>query len=117
MSAPQELELSFINSYSALLIGVWTSEAEAAKLAEDPAAYARAKGLPVSPGAVVRVDRTPHEGLFHKDEVIAAWTATPGVHVLYVPDTPVVDLDELEDADLDAVAAGKLNININIVLL
>jgi hypothetical protein len=113
MSEPQALELSFINNYSALLIGVWTSEAEAAKLAEDPAEYARQKGLPVGPNAVVRIDTTPPEGLFHKDEMIADWFATPDVHVLHAPATPVVDIDELMDADLDAVSAACSN---NIVI-
>jgi len=101
-----ELGSTFIKNYSSLLTTVWTSEAEAAKLAEDPTAYARAKGLPVDQGAMVRVDSTPHEGLFHKDEVIADWTATPGVHILHVPATPVVDLNELQDADLEAVTAS-----------
>jgi hypothetical protein len=102
----EELGSAFIRNYSSLLTTVWTSEAEAAKLAEDPTAYASAKGLPVDAGAVVRIDTAPHEGLFHKDEVIADWTATPGVHILHVPATPVVDLDELKDADLEAVSAG-----------
>jgi hypothetical protein len=105
-----ELGSAFIKSYSSLLTTVWTNEAEAAKLAEDPTAYARAKGLPVAAGSVVRVDSTAHEGLFHKDEVIADWTATPGVHILHVPATPVVDLDELRDADLESVSAGDNNV-------
>ena len=113
MSGTEELGFSFIKNYSSLLTTVWTREDEAAKLAEDPTAYAREKGLPVEAGAEVRVDSTPHEGLFHKDEVVTDWTATPGVHILHVPATPVVDLDELQDADLDAVTAG---VNIIIVL-
>jgi hypothetical protein len=106
MSEPQDLGSVFIRNYSLLLAAVWGNEAEAAKLAGDPTAYASSKGLPVDPGAVVRVDRTPHEGLFRKDEVIADWTATPGVHVLHAPAAPVVDLGDLDDADLDAVNAG-----------
>jgi hypothetical protein len=113
MSESEELGLSFIRNYSNLLTGVWASEAEAAKLAADPTAYAREKGLPVEAGAQVRIDTTAHDGLFRKDEVVADWTATPGVHILHVPATPVVDLDELQDADLDAVTAG---VNIIIVL-
>ena len=112
MSESEELGISFIKNYSSLLTAVWTSESEAAKLAEDPAAYAREKGLPVEAGAIVRVDSTPHDGLFRKDEVIAGWTAAPGVHTLLVPATPVVDLNELQDADLDAVTAG-----VNIIII
>src|SRR5690242_15071590 len=106
MSEPEELGSTFIRNYSLLLAAVWGSEAEAAKLIADPTAYASSKGLPVDPGAVVRVDRTPHEGLFLKDEVIADWTASPGVHLLHAPAAPVVDLDDLDDADLDSVNAG-----------
>jgi hypothetical protein len=110
MSEPEELGSTFIRNYSLLLAAVWGSEAEAAKLTADPTAYASSKGLPVDPGAVVRVDRTPHEGLFLKDEVIADWTASPGVHVLHAPAAPVVDLDDLDDADLDSVnARGDLS--------
>jgi hypothetical protein len=112
MAESEELGLSFIKNYSSLLTAVWTSETEAAKLAADPMAYAREKGLPIDSGAEVRVDSSPHDGLFHQDEVIAAWTATPGVHTLLVPATPVVDLNELQDAELDAVTAG-----INIIII
>ena len=42
-----------------------------------------------------------------KDEVIADWTATPGVHILHAPAAPVVDLDDLNDADLDSMSAGS----------
>lgn len=107
MSAPEELGSAFIRNYSLLLAAVWGDEVEAAKFTSDPTAYASAKGLPVDPGAVVRVDRTPHEGLFLKEEVIADWTASPGVHILHAPAAPVVDLDDLGDADLDSVNAGS----------
>jgi hypothetical protein len=116
MSESEDLGLSFVMNYSKLLTGVWTSEEEAARLAADPAAYAREKGLPVEAGAEVRVDSTPHEGLFHKDEVVAAWTATPGVHTLLVPATPLIDLNELDEADLELVSAGDNN-NIIFILL
>jgi hypothetical protein len=106
MSEPAELGSVFIRNYSLLLAAVWGNEAEAARLTGDPTAYASSKGLPVDPGAVVRLDRTPHEGLFLREEVIADWTATPGVHILHAPATPVVDLGDLDDADLDSVSAG-----------
>ena len=110
MSESEELGSTFIRNYSLLLAAIWGSEAEAAKLIADPTAYASLRGLPVDPGAVVRVDRTPHEGLFLKDEVITDWTASPGVHILHAPAAPVVDLEDLDDADLDAVnASGDLS--------
>jgi hypothetical protein len=106
MSEPEELGSMFIRNYSLLLASVWGNEAEAARLIGDPTAYASSKGLPVDPGAVVRLDRTPHEGLFIKDDLIADWTATSGVHILHAPDAPAVGLDDLTDEDLDSVSAG-----------
>jgi hypothetical protein len=112
--APEEVGSSLINSYSSLVTSVWASEEEAARLAEDPTAFARAKGLPVEVGAVVHVESTPREGLVSRDEVIAGWTGTPGVHTLYVPATPIINPDELQDADLDGPNALT---NVNIFLL
>lgn len=117
MSESQELGTEFANSYSAVLIAAWTNEAEAARLAADPTAFAKERGLPVAEGSVVRIDDSPHEGMFTLDEVVSGWTATPGVHVLYIPATPVVDLDELDEADLEAIAAGNNNNNIVLILL
>ena len=96
----------FLRSYSTLLTTVWGSESELAHLMADPTGYARAKGLPVAPGATVRVDRTPHEGLLHKSEIVAAWTQTPGEHVLRVPPSAPIEISDLTDAELDTVAAG-----------
>jgi hypothetical protein len=114
MSESQEFGPEFTNAYTSLLITVWTDEAAAAQLAADPTAYATEKGLPVAEGSIVRVDDSPHDGLFTLEEVTAGWTATPGVHILYVPATPVVDLNELDEADLDAIAAGDNSNNINV---
>jgi hypothetical protein len=110
----EELSQEFIDGYTSLLISSWTSEEERAQLLADPAAYAAGKGLPVEPGAVVRVDETAHDGLFTQEEVASAWSGTPGVHTLLVPATPLVDLDELDEADLEAIAAGSVNVNVNV---
>jgi hypothetical protein len=104
----------FITGYTSLLIAAWTNDDERARLLADPAGYAAAKGLPVEPGAVVRIDDTPHDGLFTQEEVLAAWSGTPGEHVILVPATPVVDLDELDEADLEAIAAGTAPVNVNV---
>jgi hypothetical protein len=111
---PQEMSPEFIGAYTSLLVAAWTDENERAQLLADPAGYAAAKGLPVEQGSVVRVDDTPHDGLFTQDEVLAAWSSTPGEHVLLVPATPVVDLDELDEADLEAIAAGTAPVNVNV---
>ncbi|MGH3263704.1 MAG: hypothetical protein ACRDNS_17125 [Trebonia sp.] len=111
---PEEVNQEFIDSYTSLLIASWTKEEERARLLADPAAYAAMKGLPVGQGAIVRVDESAHDGLFTPQELMAAWSETPGTHVLLVPATPVIDLDELDEADLEAIAAGKLNVNVNV---
>jgi hypothetical protein len=117
VSESEELSQEFIDGYTSLLLSSWTNEDERARLLADPAAYAAAKGLPVEPGAVVRVDETPHDGLFTQLEVRTAWSGTPGEHVLLVPATPVVDLDELDEADLEAIAAGSVNVNVNVYVV
>jgi hypothetical protein len=113
----EEMSQEFIDGYTSLLISSWTNEDERARLLADPAAYAAAKGLPVQPGAIVRVDDTPHDGLFTQEEVLTAWSGTPGIHTLLVPVTPVIDLDELDEAELEAIAAGTVNVNINVYVV
>jgi hypothetical protein len=97
---------SFIRTYSNLVADVWRSDEEEARLTADPTAYAIEKGLPVAEGATVVLDRTQPEGLYHRDTIVEDWTKQAGVHVLHVPAIPLVDLDELSDAELDAVSAG-----------
>lgn len=119
-SSTEEFGSQFVLSYSQLVSAVWRDDAELARLLADPTGYATEVGLPVSPDAVVQVDRTQPDGMFTKDQIITAWTRTPGVHVLHVPEIPLIDLDELSEAELDAVSAGKAaeadNINIIAVL-
>jgi len=102
----EQFDGEFLRNYSSVLTGVWGSQEELDKLMADPTGYARANGLPVAPGATVRVDRTPHEGLLHKSEIVASWTETPGVHVLRVPPSAPIEVSDLTDAELDTVAAG-----------
>lgn len=97
---------TFVRKYSELMLGVWRDDSELTKLLANPTAYASAAGLPVDQGATVTVDRTQKESLFTKDEVITDWTKTPGQHVLHVPETPLVDLGELTDDQLETVAGG-----------
>jgi len=96
----------FLRDYSSLLTSVWGSQEELDRLMADPTGYATSKGLPVAAGATVQIDRTPHEGLLHKSEIVASWTATPGVHILRVPPSAPIEVSELTDAELDTVAAG-----------
>lgn len=107
-AAPSE----FDQKYSALLIAVWRDDAQLAELLADPTAYAVRAGLPVGPDATVTVDRTQPDGLLTRTEIVSAWNGTPGHHVLRVPEQPLGSLEELTDAELDAVAAGSNNINL-----
>jgi hypothetical protein len=102
-----EFGTKFVQDYSTLLCAVWASEQEMSKLLADPTAYAKSRGLPVAPGARVEVDRTV-TGRPHKNDIVDAWTRTPGVHTLCVPQTAPIDLAELTDAELDTVAAGDI---------
>jgi hypothetical protein len=97
---------AFIRTYSNVMTGVWTSEAEERRVEADPTAYAIEKGLPVTPGSTVRLDRSQPATLFTHDEIVEDWNKTPGVHVLHIPETPLVDVNELTETELDAVGAG-----------
>jgi hypothetical protein len=96
----------FIEAYSDMVMAVWRDDAEAARLERDPAGYALAIGLPVAEGAVVVVDRSQPSEALTQDEVLADWNRTPGRHILHVPATPIIDLSELTEDELDLVAAG-----------
>ena len=76
-------------------------------LLADPTAYAISKGLPVASGATVQLDRSQPTGPFRQQEIVADWTADPASPVLHVPATPLVDFDELTDAELETVGAGN----------
>ncbi|KWV32764.1 hypothetical protein [Micromonospora rifamycinica] len=114
----QEFGARFITKYSQLVTAVWRSDEELRQLLADPTGYATAAGLPVSPGAVVVVDRTQPTALYTKDEIVADWTATAGRHVLHVPEVPLVDLNELTESELESVAGGvSSEVDVNIVVI
>ncbi|WP_432842734.1 hypothetical protein [Dactylosporangium sp. CA-092794] len=98
----------FDRKYSALLIAVWRSDTEMAKLLADPTAYAIQAGLPVEAGATVTVDGSQPDGLLTRTEIVEAWSR----HVLRVPEQPLASVEELSDAELDVIAAGSNNINL-----
>jgi hypothetical protein len=104
MEATQE----FAERYSALLLSAWRDETVMAAVLDDPARAAVEAGLPVQPGATVRVDLSQPETFFTLDEVVQEWTATPGEHVLHLPPDPMIDMSELADAEVDEIAAWCL---------
>jgi hypothetical protein len=98
----------FAERYSALLLSAWRDETVMAAVLDDPARAAVEAGLPVEPGATVRVDLSQPEMFFTLDEVLREWTATPGEHVLHLPPDPMIDMSELADAEVDEIAAWCL---------
>jgi hypothetical protein len=104
---------SFERAYSDLLINVWRDENEMRKLLANPTQYATEVGLPVAAGATVIVEGLDRTELPRKVEITENWNATPGRHVVIVPREPLIDLAELNDAELDLVSAGDNNNNVN----
>ncbi|HEX8093540.1 hypothetical protein [Jatrophihabitans sp.] len=111
-----EFGTAFVRTYSQVMTDVWTNEEEERRVVADPTGYAIEKGLPVAPGSTVRLDRSQPATLFTRDEIVEAWTKTPGMHVLHIPATPLVDVNELTEAELDAVGAGTNNIIFIVIL-
>jgi hypothetical protein len=99
---------SFFRAYSAVVLAAWRDDSAQAALLADPSGYTRRAGLPVDAGATVSIESGPAAGPLTKDGIVAAWTGSPGRHVLLLPAVPAVDLDELTDAQLNSVAAGVL---------
>jgi len=106
----------FIARYTSLMLSVWKDGEAERRLMDDPRAAAVAAGLPVRPGATVTLDRGQPDGMFARDTLLDDWNADPRRHVLHVPAAPMVDLGELDDRELEAVAGGS-NEAINIVIV
>lgn len=115
MSA-EELSTKFIRNYSELLMNVWRDDDELNRLLADPTGYARQIGFDLEPGARVEIEHLALESMPSKAEVVAKWSGTPGVHTLIVPQEPLINADELSEAELEAVAAGMTNNN-NVILI
>ena len=113
----EELSTKFIRNYSELLMNVWRDEDELRKLQANPTAYAAEIGFDLEPGSRVEIIREALETMPTKAEVAAKWHGTPGVHTLIVPEEPLIDADELSEAELDSVTAGNNNNNIILIIL
>lgn len=102
----------FLDNYLQAMGSAWHTEGEEAKLLADPTAYAIEKGLPVEPGAVVKLDRTQPDSLFSIEQIVADWTAAPGEHILHVPAEELIDEADLTDEDLETIAGGSITVNV-----
>ena len=109
MTAQERTE--FVNAYTRALITAWSSEDFSHRLAQDPKAALTEVGLNIPASAEVEVIRTiPAEtgGDASIDTQVALWEfgLSTGRYELHIPATPQVEMAELSEGDLDAVAAG-----------
>ena len=109
MTAQERTE--FVNAYTRALISAWSSEDFSHRLAQDPKAALTEVGLNIPAGAQVELIRTiPAETGAEADidAQVALWETalSTGRYELHIPETPQVEMAELSEGDLDAVAAG-----------
>jgi hypothetical protein len=97
----------FVRSYTKVLTGAWADEDFAARLHHDPRDVLEENGFAVPANASIEIRRTI-DGEGDLDKQVELWEngASSGTYVLYVPDVPQIEMSELSDAQLDAVAGG-----------
>jgi hypothetical protein len=100
----------FVNTYTRVLITAWSSEDFSNRLAESPKIALAEVGLSVPAEADVEIIRTVTNGSPEAtlDSQVSLWETgiATGHYELYVPDAPQIEMAELSEGDLDAVAAG-----------
>jgi hypothetical protein len=111
---PEPAEAEFLNKYTAMMVSVWKDENEERKLLADPRQFAIDAGLPVAEGKAVRLERGQVDGLFTSEQLIDDWNGPE--HVLHVPEAPLIDLSELDERELEAVAGGSSEAKVNIIV-
>ena len=86
---PQE-RAEFVNAYTRALITAWSSEDFSRRLVQDPKAT------------------LAEVGEANIDTQVTLWESglSSGHYELHIPETPQIDMAELSEGDLDAVAAG-----------
>jgi hypothetical protein len=106
---PQE-RAEFVNAYTRALITAWSSEDFSRRLVQDPKATLAEIGLNIPADAQVELVRAiPAEaGEANIDTQVTLWESglSSGHYELHIPETPQIDMAELSEGDLDAVAAG-----------
>jgi hypothetical protein len=106
---PQE-RAEFVNAYTRSLITAWSSEDFSRRLVQDPKATLAEVGLNIPGSAEVNLVREiPEEhGEANIDFQVQLWETglATGHYELHIPETPQIDMAELSEGDLDAVAAG-----------
>ncbi|WP_405088082.1 hypothetical protein [Microbispora sp. NBC_01389] len=103
----------FVNAYTRILITAWSSEEFSAKLDSNPREALAEAGLEVPAGATIQLVRNVPEGAHDSnlDVQVSLWERglETGNFEFHVPETPQIDMAELSEGDLDAIAAGDIN--------
>jgi hypothetical protein len=104
----------FVDAYTRVLITTWSNEEFAARLDQDLRGALAECGLVLPADAIAeRVrdvpDVQPEGGL---DVQIDAWERgfETGHFYLHIPDAPDLDISELTEGELEAIAAGEISI-------
>ena len=99
---------SFVDAYTRVLTGSWSSEEYARRLDEDPRAALAESGLSVPDGADIELVRTA-SGEPDLAAQVELWEEgrRTGRYRLYLPTTPRVYTRDLTDDDLGAVSGGN----------
>ena len=103
---------AFVNGYTKLVITAWSDEAVMSRLRSDPGRVAKEFGLDVPPGASVRLISQIPAGGDHSpnlDVQLRDWDKgrSSGVYELHVPETPLLDTEELDEYELTAISGGR----------
>lgn len=111
---PDAAQAEFLNKYTSMMVSVWKDENTERRLLADPRQFAIEAGLPVTDDRPVRLERGQADGLFTPEQLIGDWNGAE--HVLHVPQAPLIDLSELDERELEAVAGGSNEASVNIVV-
>lgn len=110
MALDVQQRTEFVNAYTRALINTWSSEEYAAKLGSDPRTALAEAGLELPVGAQINVVRTIPEGREegNLEEQVALYEQglTTKIFEFHIPETPQIDIAELNEGDLASVAAG-----------
>lgn len=99
--------IAFVNSYTKILTGAWSSEEFSLRLENDPVSVLADNGLTVEEGARVDIIRVrDSEPDLRTQTQLWEIGRQSGRYVLYVPNLPQLDVRDLADEELDGLAGG-----------
>lgn len=114
MAMDAQQRSQFVDAYTRLLITTWSSEEFANRLTSDMQGALTEVGLEVPATATVERIREVPDGKQQTergglDVQVAEWERglETGHYYLYIPDTPQVDISELNEGDLEGIAASS----------